>query len=104
MKKFITEKDLEKLKADTGGGCSVCGATPCVNIDGTYWLCGGCADLDLSTAQQRVGYLEEALGHIFDEAQEYNAAACRKVIVIVRSTGVLKPIQATAPTTKAPNK
>lgn len=42
MRKFITERALKKLKADTGGGCSVCGEVPCVNVDETYWLCGGC--------------------------------------------------------------
>lgn len=31
-----------KLKADTGGGCSICGACPVVNVTGTYWLCGPC--------------------------------------------------------------
>ncbi len=29
-----------KKKRDTGGGCSVCGSNPAVNIEGTYWLCG----------------------------------------------------------------
>lgn len=42
MRKFITKKLMAKLKADTGGGCSVCGFTPCVNVEGTYWLCGEC--------------------------------------------------------------
>jgi hypothetical protein len=37
-----TKDQLAKLVADTGGGCSVCGATPCVNVTGTYWLCGPC--------------------------------------------------------------
>jgi hypothetical protein len=32
-----------KLKKDTGGGCSICGNKPVVNIQGTYWLCGDCA-------------------------------------------------------------
>lgn len=32
----------EKIKLDTGGGCSVCGGLPAVNVDGTYWLCGPC--------------------------------------------------------------
>lgn len=32
-----------KNEEDTGGGCSVCGQSPAVNIQGTYWLCGPCA-------------------------------------------------------------
>ena len=32
----------QKLIADTGGGCSVCGDLPVVNVTGTYWLCGPC--------------------------------------------------------------
>jgi hypothetical protein len=31
-----------KMLNDTGGGCSVCGELPAVNVDGTYWLCGDC--------------------------------------------------------------
>ena len=34
--------DYKKNKRDTGGGCSICGSFPCVNVDGAYWLCGPC--------------------------------------------------------------
>ncbi len=34
----------EKNKQDTGGGCSICGASPCENIEGTYWLCESCKE------------------------------------------------------------
>ena len=37
-----------KLKADTGGGCSICGALPVVNVEGTYWLCGPCVNERIS--------------------------------------------------------
>ena len=32
----------DKNKADTGGGCSICGTFPCINIEGAYWLCESC--------------------------------------------------------------
>lgn len=32
----------DRLKADTKGGCSICGALPVVNVEGTFWLCGPC--------------------------------------------------------------
>jgi hypothetical protein len=32
-----------KIERDTGGGCSVCGQKPAVNVEGTYWLCAECA-------------------------------------------------------------
>ena len=31
-----------KIQRDTGGGCSICGGLPAVNVDGSYWLCGPC--------------------------------------------------------------
>lgn len=79
MKKFITERALQKLKADTGGGCSVCGDVPCVNVEGTYWLCGPCvlerisASADISTHAQLMKFyavdsvdalIEAQAGHI----------------------------------------
>lgn len=33
---------IKKLILDTGHGCSICRATPVVNVEGTYWLCGPC--------------------------------------------------------------
>ena len=35
-------KAADKIEADTGGGCSVCGQLPAINIDGAYWLCRDC--------------------------------------------------------------
>ena len=32
----------KKNRHDTGGGCSICGEFPAINVEGTYWLCGGC--------------------------------------------------------------
>ena len=37
-------KDSPAKKNDTGGGCSICGRNPAVNIEGTYWLCGPCVN------------------------------------------------------------
>jgi hypothetical protein len=33
-----------KVVKDTGAGCSICGQKPAVNLEGTYWLCGGCVN------------------------------------------------------------
>ena len=33
-----------KIERDTGGGCSICGDRPAVNVEGTYWLCGTCVN------------------------------------------------------------
>ncbi len=33
-----------KIERDTGGGCSICGGRPAVNVEGTYWLCGPCVN------------------------------------------------------------
>lgn len=38
----MTKANIKKLKQDTGGGCSVCGKLPVINVDGAYWLCGQC--------------------------------------------------------------
>ncbi len=35
---------MSKIDQDTGGGCSICGHTPAVNVEGTYWLCLDCLD------------------------------------------------------------
>lgn len=40
--KCLPVETPSKLADDTGGGCSVCGALPVVNVEGTYWLCGSC--------------------------------------------------------------
>jgi hypothetical protein len=36
-----------KIKRDTGGGCSICGRKPAVNVEGTYWLCGSCVNEEI---------------------------------------------------------
>lgn len=41
------------LAQDTGGGCSVCGSLPVVNVEGTYWLCGPCVLERLSNVPLR---------------------------------------------------
>ena len=33
--------------------CSICGAVPAVQIDGTYWLCGPCVSERLTAEQQK---------------------------------------------------
>jgi hypothetical protein len=33
-----------KIERDTGVGCSICGGTPAVNVEGTYWMCGPCVN------------------------------------------------------------
>ena len=38
----LTKLEIKKIKQDTGGGCSICGNLPVVNVDGSYWLCGTC--------------------------------------------------------------
>ena len=45
----ITKAAGKKILKDTGGGCSVCGDRPAVNVDGTYWLCGPCVNERLDT-------------------------------------------------------
>ena len=42
---------VEKIEGDTGGGCSVCGQLPAINIDGAYWLCRGCISERLDELQ-----------------------------------------------------
>ena len=57
----------EKLEADTGGGCSVCGSVPVVNVSGAYWLCGGCVlELSEECSRWRKKYPAEMLEVIGD--------------------------------------
>ncbi len=36
--------DLRKKNLrDNGGGCSICGSYPTVNLADSYWICWGCA-------------------------------------------------------------
>ena len=42
--KAITKAVGQKMINDSGGGCSVCGELPAVNVDGAYWLCGPCVN------------------------------------------------------------
>lgn len=72
----IAKNDLEeKLFMDTGGGCSVCGNIPVVNVGGTYWLCGSCVydrmpkmeDLDIP------GFLRKDYAHFAGLPTEPNA-------------------------------
>jgi len=49
--KAITAAVGQKMISDSGGGCSVCGNLPAVNVEGTYWICGPCvAERLLDTA------------------------------------------------------
>ena len=45
----------EKKKRDTGGGCSICGRNPAVNVDGggSYWLCGECVAEKFTELRER---------------------------------------------------
>ncbi len=36
------KKVIAKRKRDSGGGGSICGSNPSVNVSGSYWLCGEC--------------------------------------------------------------
>ncbi len=51
---------MAKIERDTGGGCSVCGGLPAVNVSGTYWLCGPCAHDDLAVASEKLAAMREA--------------------------------------------
>lgn len=53
----MNKDDKAKLKRDTGGGCSICGALPVVNVkDSSYWLCGGCVLTKLGDAADAARY------------------------------------------------
>lgn len=63
----------KKLLFDTGKGCSVCGHTPVVNVDGTYWLCGECVSEKLPSSPEAA--LEHDLGRaIANHAADLSAA------------------------------
>lgn len=42
QKNIDKEINLGKQYKDTGGGCSICGGDPAINVEGTLWMCGEC--------------------------------------------------------------
>jgi hypothetical protein len=65
------QDQVEKLLLDTGKGCSICGKTPVVNVDATYWLCGGCVNERLRDDN----YMTTLLRVIINQAQNLPKSA-----------------------------
>ncbi len=66
-----------KNKKDTGGGCSICGSYPAIDVEGSYRLCGSCvlerleenAQLrdNYTASQELLAIREEQVGELLKE-------------------------------------
>jgi hypothetical protein len=52
MRLYQRERRAKLRVKDTGCGCSVCGQKPVVNVEGTYWMCGGCVKEKLAEMEE----------------------------------------------------